>query len=425
MSYKFDLTKYSFLVYGLGETGKSVISFFKRKRQRNFHIWDDNIIYKKKINIKDIIKKVDFIVLSPGISLRKSKFKKELIQFKDKIITDIDLLYLTNKKLKSIMVTGSNGKSTTCKIIHHLLNKINYNVKLGGNIGTPVLDLKIKKNTFLIIEASSFQLSYSKYIRPNFAILLNITNDHLDWHGTKQNYIMSKMRIFSNQKRSDFAFINNNFKELFKKKKYLSKFIQPKMSDYFLIKNKLNNKYLTSHVNNENMNFVYSLSKILKIKKNLFIKSLSSFSGLDHRYEIFLKRKNVTFINDSKATNFEASKYALMNNKNIYWILGGLAKDKDKFNLNKDLTKNISCAYIIGKNTNYFKDQLGKKVKIFVTKNLKQSIMKIMLHIKNLKDKEITILLSPSAASFDQFKNFENRGNEFKRLSKTYAKKFI
>ena len=144
MSYKFNLTKYSFLVYGLGETGKSVIRFFKRKRQKNFHIWDDNIIYKKKINIKDIIKKVDFIVLSPGISLRKSKFKKELIQFKDKIITDIDLLYLTNKKLKSIVVTGSNGKSTTCKIIHHLLNKMNYNVKLGGNIGTPVLDLKIK-----------------------------------------------------------------------------------------------------------------------------------------------------------------------------------------------------------------------------------------------------------------------------------------
>ena len=173
------------------------------------------------------------------------------------------------------------------------------------------------------------------------------------------------------------------------------------------------------------MGFVFTLAKKLGIKDKVFIKSMKSFLGLPHRYEIFQKSKNITFINDSKATSFEAAKFALASCKNIYWILGGLAKDKDKFNLNKDLTKNISCAYIIGKNTNYFKDQLGNKVKIFVTKNLKQSIMKIMRHIKYLKDKEITILLSPSAASFDQFKNFENRGNEFKRLSKTYAKKFI
>ena len=100
--------------------------------------------------------------------MKNSKYKKELKRYEKKIITDIDLLYLTNSKFNSVVVTGSNGKSTTCKIIYHLLKKNNFDVLLGGNIGRPVLNLKIKKNAFLIIEASSFQLSHSKFIHPNF-----------------------------------------------------------------------------------------------------------------------------------------------------------------------------------------------------------------------------------------------------------------
>ena len=148
-----------------------------------------------------LIKAVDYIVLSPGVSLKKAKFKNNLKKYNKKIISDIDLLYLTNPNLKSIVVTGSNGKSTTCKIIAHLLKKNNFNVVLGGNIGTPVLNLNIKKNTFLIIEASSFQLSHSQFISPKFAILLNITNDHLDWHGSMQDYSNSKFKIFNLQKK--------------------------------------------------------------------------------------------------------------------------------------------------------------------------------------------------------------------------------
>ena len=105
-----------------------------------------------------------------------------------------------------------------CKIISHLLKKNEYDVQLGGNIGTPVLNLKIKKNTFFVIEASSFQLSHSKFIHPNFAILLNITNDHLDWHGSMQEYIKSKLKIFNYKNKDDFALINSNFKKVFKKK---------------------------------------------------------------------------------------------------------------------------------------------------------------------------------------------------------------
>ena len=430
MSHTLNLKKFSFLVYGLGSTGHSIIKYFKKRRIHNFYVWDDNVKLRKKfgsknvVNLKNILKEVDYIVLSPGISLKKTKYKKNLIKFRKKIITDIDLLYLSNSKFKSIVVTGSNGKSTTCKIIAHLLQKNKFNVELGGNIGTPVLNLKIKKNIFFVIEASSFQLSHSKFIHPNYAILLNITNDHLDWHGSMQDYIKSKFKIFHLQKKNNFALVNNNFKNIFKRKKYLSKLVSFKFKDYKKIKFKINNKYLKSSTNDENMNFVYALAKILKINNHSFIKSMSSFVGLPHRYEIFFKRKGITFINDSKATSLQATKFALASSKNIYWILGGLPKDKDKIDL-KYIKNNIIKSYIIGKNIIFFKKQLQNKVQFSVTKNLKNAIISALKDIKLLKKINNTILLSPGAASFDQFKNFENRGNEFKKLSILYAKKFI
>ena len=423
----FNLKKTSFLIYGLGSTGQSVIKYFKKKKVIDYQVWDDHIKFKNK-NIKNLIrslKKVDYIILSPGISLQNTKYKKHLIKYKKKIITDIDLLYLSKKiNFKSIVVTGTNGKSTTCKIIAHLLKKNKFNVKIGGNIGTPVLNLKIKKNVYLVIEASSFQLSHSKFIHPNYAILLNITNDHLDWHGSMQHYVNSKLKIFNFQTTNDLALINNKFKNQFKKKRYLSKVINLKTKIYKKIRDKINNDYLKSNINDENMNFVYTLSKFLKISDKSFITSMNSFVGLPHRYEIFLKKKNIIFINDSKATSFESSKFALASSKNIYWILGGLPKIKDKINL-KDIKKNIIKSYIIGKNINFFKKQLNNKINYITTHNLKNSIIKILQDIKLFKKENYTILLSPSAASFDQFKNFENRGTEFKKLCKFYAKKYI
>ena len=225
MSHILNLKKFSFLVFGLGSTGNSVINYLKRNKIFDYYVWDDNIKLRKKFknknfsNLPKILKEVDFIILSPGISLKNTKYKKNLIKYKKKIITDIDLLYLSNKNFKSIVVTGTNGKSTTCKIIAHLLKKNKFNVKLGGNIGTPVLNLKMKKNIFIVIEASSFQLSHSKFIHPNYAILLNIANDHLDWHGSMLNYIESKLRVFNLQTKKDNALINSKFQKTFKKKK--------------------------------------------------------------------------------------------------------------------------------------------------------------------------------------------------------------
>ena len=184
------LKELSFLVYGLGLSGISVVNFFKKNSIKNFKVWDDKRknVYKnyKSKNLISTLKQVDYIVLSPGISLLKNK---KLSRFKKKIITDIDLFYLYNNKSKSIVVTGTNGKSTTCKLLAHLLQKNKFKCSLGGNIGIPILNLKNFKNSFVIIEASSFQLSHSQFIRPDYALFLNFSNDHLDWHGSREKYL--------------------------------------------------------------------------------------------------------------------------------------------------------------------------------------------------------------------------------------------
>jgi UDP-N-acetylmuramoylalanine--D-glutamate ligase len=422
-----NLKELSFLVYGLGSSGQSVVKFFKKKNIKNYKVWDDDNkkLFKSKRakNLNNVISKVNYIVLSPGISLKNSKNKNQLKKFKEKIITDIDLLYLTNKKFKSIVVTGTNGKSTTCKLITHLLKKNKYKVLLGGNIGKPILDLKLKKNSYVVIEASSFQLSHSKFICPDYALLLNITNDHLDWHQNIKTYTNSKFKIFNLQKKNQFAIIQDKLKKNFKKRKFSSNLIISKLKKYIKIKKKIKNYYLNSNINIENMSYVYTLSKLLKINDKNFISSMRTFIGLPHRYEIFLKRKNTVFINDSKATSFEAAKYALSSSKNIYWILGGLPKKNDKIIL-KEIKENITKAYIIGNNISFFKKQIKNKINFYTSKNLKNSVIKIMKDIK-LSNKISTILLSPAAASYDQFLNFEKRGDEFKKLSKLYARKYI
>ena len=179
------LSKKSFAIYGLGATGLSVISYFRKSKIKDFYAWDDNKAkrnqIKKRLSIKEFSKKLDtvnYIVLSPGINIKKTRLKRKLLKNKNKIITDIDLFYINNPGIKSIVVTGTNGKSTTCKIIEHLLKKNRFKIQLGGNIGKPILNIRKSKNSLFVIEASSFQLSYSKFIKPNYALILNITKDH-------------------------------------------------------------------------------------------------------------------------------------------------------------------------------------------------------------------------------------------------------
>jgi UDP-N-acetylmuramoylalanine--D-glutamate ligase len=419
----------SYAVYGLGLSGHSALKFLKKKKVKKIYTWDDkkNKTDKKKLNLfKKALDKVDYIVISPGINIQKTQFKLELSKNKKKLITDLDLFYIQKNPVKSIVITGTNGKSTTCKLTQHIFKTNGVDALLGGNIGKPILDLKIKKNSVVIIEASSFQLAHAKFIKPTLAVILNITNDHLDWHNTITNYKNSKLKIFSKQDGNDIALLNSKkLIKLFKKKKYSSKLRIVKRG--FLnnkIKKKITNSYLISKPNLENLEFVNQISRIFKIKKKFFLKAVNTFKGLPHRHEVFLKKNKITFINDSKATSFESTKHAIKRNNNIYWIFGGLPKTRDKFNF-QGINSRITKSFIIGKKIEYFKNQVKNKIKYKISFNLKNAIKDVFKELLLIKNKTATVLFSPASASYDQFNNFVDRGNQFKLITKAYAKKFL
>ena len=275
---------------------------------------------------------------------------------------------------------------------------------------------------------SSFQLEYSKFVRPNHAILTNITRDHLDWHGSMKNYINSKFKIFLLQNKKDYAYLpqNKNIIKLFKKNNMEANIILNKERIQNFIKKNISNTHLMSKSNLENISFIYDLKNNFKISNKSFFTSLNKFKGLPHRQEIFLKKNNIYFINDSKATTFTATEGCLMNYKNIFWIVGGLKKVGDRFNLSK-IKKNILKAFIIGKNRSFFKNKIIKKIDYVESENIHKAVKNIFSELKNFyknKDK-IFVILSPACASYDQFKNFEERGELFKKLINYNAKKYL
>ena len=322
-----DLKSKKIGIYGLGLTGKSVVNFLKKKKMKDYFAWDDKT--KKAPYVRQLIDKSDYIVISPGISISNSPFKNNLLKNKKKIISDLDLFYLCGEKKKTIMITGTNGKSTTCKLIEHLFTNVGIKNMVGGNIGKPILSCKISNKIVYIIEASSFQLAYSKFINPDFAMILNISSDHLDWHKTKKNYHNAKFKIFSNQTYKNYALLNSKkLKMKFKKQRNKSKLIFIKKNHLSKFTKNINNYYLNSKINFENMSFAYEIAKKFKINDKKFFSAMNSFKGLEHRQELIYRKKNLTIINDSKATSFQSTKFALQKNNDIFWILGGLPKKK-------------------------------------------------------------------------------------------------
>ncbi len=284
-----------------------------------------------------------------------------------------------------------------------------------------MLEKKVTNKTIFVVEASSYQLEYSKLFRSNISVILNISSDHLERHKNLKNYIKAKFKIIKNQLKEDYAILNMNnpyIKQEIKTKKFSSKLI--KIYKYLDIKflKKINNPYFYSEGNRENLSFVFAIAKILKLKKSNLFKTLKKFKGLKYRQQVIFKSKNLTIINDSKSTSFSSSVSILKLMSNVFWIVGGLAKKGDKFLLKKNECTNLKT-YIYGKNKNTFLNQLKNIVKCESFINLEFLIKKVFLDIKNNKDlKHKTILFSPAAASFDTFKNFEERGRYFNYLIK-------
>ena len=411
------------LIYGLGKSGISTFKFLKKRA--DVYLFDDNPKTNLKIiTINQIIKtKFDRIIISPGIDISNCKLSKFLNKNLHKIYTDLDVFYSFYKNT-SIAITGTNGKSTTAKILFDILIDQNKDVRLIGNIGNPALsEKKISKKTFFVIEVSSYQLEYSKIFSAKYAVILNISTDHIERHKNLTNYVNAKFKLLDSKNNKSFAFVKKN-DQLINKKIRKNKF-KPKIYKVDTLKmnklsNQLNNKYFISDGNKENLSFILKIASNLKLNKTKLFKTLNNFKGLKYRQQIIFDNKNLTIINDSKSTSFASSESILKNFNDIYWILGGIPKKGDKFKLSKKKCRNFKV-FTFGNHHKQFNRILRNKIKIKKFKNLKETLKKIFFEIKKQKIKKNTIFFSPAGASFDSFKNFEDRGKYFNQLIKKFV----
>ncbi len=421
-----------FLIYGFGKSGFASFKYLNKKN--DCKIIDDNqknvpLKYREQtLNYKQLNKNsFDYIVLSPGIDINKCKLSKYLKKNRSKVITELDIFYLSCPKIKKITITGTNGKSTTSKILFDVLKAHKKDVRLTGNIGNPILlERKIKNNTIFIIEASSYQLDYSKFFRSEYSLILNLHPDHLERHGNFKNYVKTKFKLIQSQSKKSYAFIekqNNILNNLIKKNKIKSKIYRVNYKKYQKYFKLIKNRYFNNKSNIKNLSFVFALSKFLKLRLKKIIETTNKFKGLNFRQQIIYDSKKLMIINDSKSTSLSSTKLLLESFENIYWILGGLAKKGDQLKLNKKYFGKIN-AFIYGKDKIFFSKILKKKIKYKISKSLNNSLLLIFKDIKKKFDGKKVILFSPSAASFDQFKNFEDRGKYFNKIIKNYIKKY-
>ena len=447
-------------ILGLSKTGISSIKFLKKKGFDVFG-WDDNKkilskIKKNGLNIQILnkanLKKMIFLLVSPGIpssGKKKHVILKQARKEKVEIVNDVELFFRFNPEEKYIGVTGTNGKSTTVCLLNHILKKLKINNSLSGNIGKPVFDLKSYKQSFNILEISSFQLESMTRTRFNVAVLLNISKDHIERHKNFQKYISEKIKIFNNQSENDFSIIG----------------VDDKVTSYLVkkLKKKLNSKIITiSGKNNSADIYVKNRKLIINLnlgKKKVFKKinieqfknflgkhnyqniaavyaiilslgfldwkkienSIKSFKILPHRLQKIRKVCDITFINDSKATNIDATDQALKNFNNIYWILGGRIKEKNLQKLKKHFFR-IKHVFLVGETKFLYEKYLRNFLECTIVKNLAEAVkLSYFLakeKIKKEKVKPSIILLSPACSSLDEWRDFEERGNAFIKIVK-------
>jgi len=449
----------SYYVIGLGKTGKSVLQSLSAAGAM-ISLWDDNmdilnsvggsnfsIIDPQSVNVSEF----DSIILSPGINENVEPYS-DLIECARKngipIICDVQLfmdeLDSRNLRNKVIMITGTNGKSTTTMLLCHLMESLGYDVQIGGNLGNKcVLEFDFHKtDRIFVIEMSSFQIALCPNIKPNIGILLNITADHIDRHKSFENYKNIKFSMFGKQDTNDFSIIEKNtfqdfgsldsnlrgkivlFEHLISKPNDILEVIDKSRSES-PIKYELNEGIvLNSKTNLANLAACVACMQIMGHSWNEYSPALNTFRGLEHRVELVARLNKVSYINDSKATNAAASKGALQSFTNIFWILGGIEKYGGLSDITENLG-NVKKAYLIGTAAESFSEILSNvNISNEVCRTLRNAISNSTKDALTLSE-EATILFSPACSSYDQFSNFVERGNKFKEIvgeiKKTHA----
>ena len=374
----------------------------------------------------------DIVIKSPGIS-DLIPIVKQLLSNGTPVISEIEFAsQFTSSKI--IGVTGSNGKTTTTMMIHEILKNANINVSIAGNIGNSFAKEIKKKSDVFVLELSSFQLDGITAFRPKIAIITNITPDHLDRYDNNfNNYVASKFRIAMNQTKSDYLIYDADdtaINSFLKSNKIQSQLIPFSLFKTFengtyyennkiIIKNKnksilmsKSNLALEGKHNIKNAMAAATVAHLLKIRKETIRESLECFQGAEHRLENVLKINKVQYINDSKATNVNATYFALesMNSPTV-WIVGGVDKGNDYSVLYPFVNEKVKAIICLGKQNQTLFENFESMVEIIVETQFMSEAVKIAYNIAEAGD---NVLLSPACSSFDLFENYEDRGQQFK-----------
>ena len=434
------------IVFGAGLSGHGAKELLEKKGYNVFLI-DDKTGIKSEEGIKIIDEqKIEFIVKSPGIP-----WDAELLEKADSlrisVISEIDLAYrYMDKKTKIISITGTNGKTTTATKIYELLKEAGFDAELAGNAGFSFAKLVSdgKEPDYVVLELSSYQLENDPEVHSHIAGIINLTPDHLTRYNSLDDYYKTKFNIFDHQNENDYALINLDDKEILRiisenkdiddkikaKRIFLS---GEKKADVFQKDGMINvtdhNSQLiplmkTSELslkgkhNLENILFIISVGMILNVDTEVMKSFLSSTKPLEHRLENFFEKGKTVFINDSKGTNSESTIKAIEAfGKSTVLICGGYDKQASNKELIDKIAEKVEFVYLIGQTSDILEKEL-KDQKYTQYKNLK-TLENVLNDIKDNLDfsKEQVVLFSPATSSFDQFKNFEDRGRIFKELT--------
>lgn len=442
----------SIAIVGFGKEGRSTYKFIRKylknekifilDKNENLIIDSNTLINDTNVKIvlgKDYLKNIndyDIIIKSPGISFKKININN----FKNKITSQTNL-FLEFCECKIIGVTGTKGKSTTASIIYNIIKTQGYDVYLCGNIGIPIFDYidKFKKNSIVIVEMSAYHTEFIKK-SPHISIILNLFEEHLDYFESKESYFESKLNIFKYQNKNDYAIYslnNETLSSLVKKNNYngkLMKIVIAKdlkgvvndsvvcdMKNIYLKTNdnlfKLydvsDSRYLLGKRNLENIMFAFAVSNILNLDNLLTAKAINDFKPLEHRMEYVGKFNNIIFYNDSIATIPEATINCIETLTNVNTLIfGGLDRKINYSNfvdyLNKSAIKNFICM-----------PETGYKIgKMLINKNVlyADSMKKAVLLAYKVTSKNKICLLSPAASSYNSYKNFEEKGKNYKEM---------
>jgi len=361
-----------------------------------------------------------FAITSPGIP-PKSEIFQRLNAKNIKIISEVEFAYL-NTKIPFIAITGTNGKTTTTALVSHILSK-KFSAPVCGNIGVPPTSLINEKHDFLVLEISSYQAQMTEKFRAKIACWTNFTPDHIDWHGGLENYFKAKAKIFLPPQAPEFAILNAKDAKLVEFSKECENVVFFDSSQDCGIQDDaifyrgekiitLEDCPLVGHHNYQNIMCGIIIAKLAGMETADIREQIMSFRAPEHRLEKVREMDGITFFNDSKATNPEASIVAIdsFNNQDVALILGGRDKNTDLTEMCHSINKHIKTVLLIGEATERFEKNLKKNG---FSNIIREGTLESAID-KAISLKPDVVLLSPACASFDMFKSYEHRGEVFK-----------